>query len=769
MIVSLAPDLRGKSATSERGAFPCTLSVGFHDMPRTAEFVVVAALAATSVIAAWTIPGPTTPGLAGRYWTTTEAAGTPTAESVGALPMALDVVRHVPSAWRASRAEWTGYLLVDVTGTQQIEIDANGTASLFVNGALVADGGTGQRVASGRVTLPAGAHQIRISHAQAGGPVRMAVRWTRPDGRSGLLAARDLVPSLAASRLGGWLPFVRGLSVAVPIVWACLFLYVPVRVAVWWTRREVVRVTPGDAERRALAGVLLLAFGLMIWGLEWGLTETAWAADELRPGLVRDVIARRLAGGWFDKYPLMHYAVLAIPVSAFELAGKAGVLPADAWASHVAQFAMMRVVSVVMGLGLVVSAYLCGAELYGSRRAVLAALALALTPLVVYYGKVANLDVPFMCFFGFALLSWLRILKTHRRQDYVRFGVCAAAAVATKDQAYASLALLPLVVLGANAAQQPFASVTRRLGAALVDTRVLLAGVAAAAAFVLFHNLLFNFAGFVEHVRVLRTFDDIGIVPRTAAGYAELAVKTIDLFRFAFGWPTFLLAIAGVMTAAVRAERRWWLWMLAVPLSFHFTFTLVTLFVCDRYLFAGVFVLALFAGSAMADLFDAVRARHLAKATVAAALFFALLRSASINVMMNRDSRYEAQAWLRAHAQDADRVGLVGDYLPAVGPPLEPVVVRAAEADVRQAGTEWLLLNARYAQRYEAARRPEGREMLRALENGTLGYVEVFRYRAPLPGWAVLQYDRAFEGQAESLTTNLDKINPEVTILRRSR
>ena len=96
-------------------------------------------------------------------------------------------------------------------------------------------------------------------------------------------------------------------------------------------RCSVVGVAGGGARRAAgpriaarLALLLLLAFGLLVWGLDWGLTEASWAADELRPDWVRDVLHQGFGSGWYDKYPWLHYAVLAVPVSAFELADRAG-------------------------------------------------------------------------------------------------------------------------------------------------------------------------------------------------------------------------------------------------------------------------------------------------------------------------------------------------------------------------------------------------------------------------------------------------------------
>ena len=579
-------------------------------------------------------------------------------------------------------------------------------------------------------------------------------------------AAALAVASIAAA----WAlprPLPPAVALALPLIWGGLLVCVPARAAAWWVWREVVRQAPRREDRRGLTLVLLLAFGLLVWGLDWGLTDGSWAADELRPDLVRDLLRQGFGNGWYDKYPWLHYAVLAVPVSAFEVADRFSILPADSVASWAGQLALMRMVSVLMGLGTLVAAFLCGVEMVGPRRAVWAPLALLLTPLFVYYGKVANLDMPALCWFAWAVVALLRIVRGGRLRDYVCLGVAAAGSVATKDQAYANLALVAAAAVVITAQQSEGRSRRAMLGRALADRRVWAAAAAAVAASAVLHNMVFNVAGFAKHIRLLVTLGDLAIVPRTAAGYLELTGLTLALFRWSLGWPLFALAAAGAAGAVLRPERRHWLWLLAVPLSFHLSFTWVTLYVNDRYLFGGIFVLALFAGAAAADLLGAARRRVLAAAGVAA-FIHALLYASSINVMMSLDARRALKAWVADATPAGAVVALVGrSYMPRIGPPARAVVVDPSPEAVRRASPDLIVVNARFARRFEQARNPDGRALLRALADGSLGYGEVFRHRARIPAWAVLQYEAPFRGDAESPLTNLDKINPEMVVYRR--
>jgi hypothetical protein len=578
------------------------------------------------------------------------------------------------------------------------------------------------------------------------------------------LAAVSLAAAWAVPR-----PEPAAAAVAIPIVWGSLFLYLPVRLAAWWMWREVVRAAPRPDDRRALALVLVLAFGLLVWGLDWGLTDASWAPDELRPDWVRDVLHQGFGSGWYDKYPWLHYAVLAIPVSAFELADRLGILPVASTASWAGQLALMRGVSVLMALGALVAAYLCGVELVGPRRAVFPPLALLLTPLFLYYGKVANLDMPALCWFAWAMVAFLRIQRTGTLRDYVRLGVAAAGSVATKDQAYASLALVGLAAVAINARQQTGGTTWwPRLGRALADRRVWAAGAAAVLASAVLHNAVFNLRGLVAHIRLLATLGDLAIVPRTAAGYLELTGLTLALFRWSLGWPLFALAAAGAAGAVLRPERRRWLWLLVVPLSFHLCFTWVTLYVNDRYLFGGLFVLALFVGPACADALGARRWRRAALAAVVAAFVHALLYASSINVLMSLDARRAVKAWVADAAGGGSVVGIVGrSYMPRIAPPARAAVLEPSSDAVLQASPDLVVVNARFSERYAQARDPAGRKLLAGLADGSLGYDEAFRYRAPVPAWALLQYEAPMRGASESAWTNLDKINPEMVVYRR--
>jgi 4-amino-4-deoxy-L-arabinose transferase-like glycosyltransferase len=107
----------------------------------------------------------------------------------------------------------------------------------------------------------------------------------------------------------------------------------------------------------------------------------------------------------------MHYMVLGLPLSAFEFAERIPALAPDPLDGYMAQSIVTRLVSTLMGLGALAAAFVCAAEVFGARRAVMAPLALLLTPLFVFYGKLANLDTPALCWFAWALVGFVLILR----------------------------------------------------------------------------------------------------------------------------------------------------------------------------------------------------------------------------------------------------------------------------------------------------------------------------------------------------------------------
>jgi 4-amino-4-deoxy-L-arabinose transferase-like glycosyltransferase len=504
--------------------------------------------------------------------------------------------------------------------------------------------------------------------------------------------------------------------------------------------------------RRALWLVLAAALVLGGGGLRWGLpSEFGWAPDEVLPADVDAAVAQRFAHGWHTKYPPLHFALLAAVGAPVSAAGRA--LGADAAAVHDARMTAGRVLSLVMSLGLLVVVYRCGREVGDALAGVLAAALLALSVPFAYYAKIANLDVPYLFWFALSLLFFLRALRRARARDFALFALAAAAAVATKDQAFALYVLtVPFLV---------WEIVRRSTGR--VSVAMLGAG---AIAYALLSGALFNPGGWAAHVRLIagpastafRMFDH-GLV-----GHLELLWQTARHLVFVMGWPSLLAALAGVALARrERAHPRALLATLIPVLSYVVFFPLVVLYVYDRFLLPVALVLSLFGGLALAR---ALRARTWTlRAATLAVLAFAAVRAASVDVLLVRDSRYAVEDWLRREVGPAPLVAAVGplEYLPRFDG-LHWRRLGPAAGRLAQVNPDVVVVNADYARRAD-----EGtgeRAFYTALDDGSLGYRVALRQRTSPR--VLLDAEALRRDGPGRIWSNLDKVDPEIVVYRRS-
>ncbi|HZM49322.1 MAG TPA: glycosyltransferase family 39 protein [Vicinamibacteria bacterium] len=513
--------------------------------------------------------------------------------------------------------------------------------------------------------------------------------------------------------------------------------------------------------RGALLLVLAAALVLGAWGLRWGLpSEFGWAPDEVLPAEVDAAVAQRFAHGWHGKYPPLHFALLAAASAPARLAGH--VAGWDAARVHDARMTSGRVLSLALSLGVLLVVYRCGRETGDARAGVLAAALLALSVPFPYYAKTANLDVPYLFWFALSVLFFLRALRRGRAADFGFFALAAAAAVATKDQAFALYVLtVPFLVweiVRRRRAEGPNSSVW-------ADRRLALLLVGGAIAFAVLGGALFNPGGWIAHVRLIagpastafRMFD------QGLSGHIALLAQTARHLAFVMGGPSLLAALAGLVFAwQDRAHQRALLATLVPAVSYVAFFPLVVLYVYDRFLLPVALVLALFGGLALAR---ATRARSwAAKAAVAGVLALSLARAASVDILMARDSRYAVEDWLRREVGPGPLVAAVGplEYLPRLDGlhwrRLGPAAVRLA-----QVSPDVVVVNADYARRAD-----EGtgeRAFYSALDDGSLGY-EVALRRRTRPRVALDTDALRMDGPGR-IWSNLDKVDPEIVVYRR--
>jgi len=520
----------------------------------------------------------------------------------------------------------------------------------------------------------------------------------------------------------------------------------------------------------ALKWVLATSLILNAVGIWWGLPGGSWPPDELTPTLVLGAAARWFTNGWFDRYPPFHFYVLTAAFSPFMLLEHLGRLDLSTAMPYAALALISRLVSLAAGVGTLVAVYLSGAQAFGRRAGVLAAAMFALVTPFVYYAKTANLDVPYLFWFGLSLVFYLRALDRLGLRDFISLAVCATLAICTKDQAYGLFLLMPLAIVERLWRAHRNAGRRSPLIGALFDRRVVWAAVVAIGLFVVLHNLVFNSTGFKDHVQLItgpasETYRDF---EPTLAGRLALLRLSAYIVQQAWGWPMCLVSAAGLALAIGRPTQRRIATWLAVPVvSYYATFINVVLYNYDRFMLPVCLVLSLFGGFAFDRLLSATAASTWRRAVAYGAFACTLLYAATVDVVMLRDSRYTVERWLTAHVTAGDVVGYVfpQQYYPRLESFNTTTISSAAE--LQQQHPMYYVLNADYA-RAEPADSPIG-QLIAGLQGGRLGYRLAFRYRHPSP-WPWLPgapRDLVGDRTEEPITSVLRQINPLYEVFQR--
>jgi hypothetical protein len=292
----------------------------------------------------------------------------------------------------------------------------------------------------------------------------------------------------------------------------------------------------------------------------------------------------------------------------------------------------------------------------------------------------------------------------------------------------------------------------------------------AAAAFAVLTNALANPSGFAAHVRLITgtASSDFRMYGGDARGLALLAVDTVRALVFVLGLPAALAAGAGLAIALRRrGEEARLLAALALPAGYWLGFLAVVLYLYDRFALPMALVLALFAGRALAAGLRRARARRASIAAAGAIVAFSALRALSVDVLLARESRHGASAWLHAHAPPPASVAAVGplEYLPRLdglnwrrlGPSLERL---------RQVDPDVVVVNPDLARRAVAGGSDEA--LYAALAEGRAGYrLAHAEARTQTLPWLDLEEVRGDDPRR--VHSNLDKIGPPVFIYVRER
>lgn len=710
-------------------------------------------------------------GLTGTYYSRIDFSGASFSRidyliSTDALTPAFRYANDRPFA-----VSWTGLLAVDRPGSYRIEIVSDDGSTVRIDGRWLIDisGRHGPMARLGEIDLNRGLHPIQIDFYEAGGGWKIDLFWSREGEEFTRIPATAFLHEPMGMTRYGVLKALAGAASFVPVLWILTGLLLAFD---WASRKAAFRSFAAELRWPPLVGVLVVSLLLNVLGVWWGFPD-GWAPDELGSSDVIDGMGQWFSSGWYSRYPPFQYYVLGIFTAPFLLADV--VRPSEPAAQGVGAmlFIVNRLVSVGMAMGTVIIGYFCARRLAqgalnGRLAGVLAAATVSVVLPFIYYSKVANLDVPYLFWLALSMLAYVQIIQdAPGSAAYRLFALAATLAICTKDQAYGFFVLPGLHVIVRRYQQLAAARAdpVRRL---LTDRALLSSAAIALAAFVVFDNLLFNFSGFIEHVRVITGGASAGyqMVPGTVGGRLQLSLDVVRLMRWSLGWPLFVLAAAAVAASIARRDRA--LWLLLPALSYYLSFLNVVLYAYDRFLLGLCFLIAIIMGCRLAE-WVARRGAPAIAATALIAVAFgqALLTAASLDAMMIADSRYAAQQWVRANVARDASILLVGPrvYLPVldgyVGRYVDPEILEKE----KNFDYDYVVVNVKYMRRYGPETGTDA--IYQRLRRGE-GYALAFR-RGPSLAWLPLARDPVFRSEREDPYTNLAKVDPEIEIYRKAR
>ena len=433
--------------------------------------------------------------------------------------------------------------------------------------------------------------------------------------------------------------------------------------------------------RSPLFWILCAAAVFRLAGLWWGLPASdGWDDDGIAPRNFLVGLAKTYAGGSYFTYPplqMIFLAILTCPGWIIALFNAHSLTQHDVIAEiiqvpYMTFFAVVaRLVSAAMSVGTI---YLIGKmteTIAGRRAGLFAAGACALNAAMTYYGQVTNLDGPYLFWSALSLWGWMRAIGECEPRHMRWAALCAAAAIATKDQAYAVFLLsVPLALLMWFALDR-----WPRQNARSVITTLLISTCIAALALLAIDGAFVNPAGFADRIAFLtsQASKDYAQYQDDWEGRLRLLKDMWAYFPRYYPLAVAWLGAFGVLIHIARPcdERSAFvagLLPLFAIISFTVAFNFVALRTEPRFLLPQSVFIAVYVGVAADRLAFAALPliRYAARGLILAVATIAFYQCAGIDAAFIGDPRYDAERWLDANVRPGDTIETYGlnVYLP---------------------------------------------------------------------------------------------------------
>ena len=156
-----------------------------------------------------------------------------------------------------------------------------------------------------------------------------------------------LVPQLITGEEAQHRIRVQSLASILPLTWSVLLVGL---IAAQIIRRSIFEQ---GFDRQIAVGIIpifVAALTLFVIGISWGIPDYhGWAADEITPDDMHDILEHRFSHGWATIYPPLHFGVLSLASVPIYIANRVGLVD-DTLETYSQLFFAGRIVSVAMAL-----------------------------------------------------------------------------------------------------------------------------------------------------------------------------------------------------------------------------------------------------------------------------------------------------------------------------------------------------------------------------------------------------------------------------------
>jgi hypothetical protein len=399
--------------------------------------------------------------------------------------------------------------------------------------------------------------------------------------------------------------------------------------------------------------ILIASLFLNFIGIWWGLpNKVSWSKDAIGP---MEPLQQAYHGFHLNKkYPPLHYLITDIFYSPYlvYLYFKGEIQSLHTLFEHefidninhlTILMYIQRSISALMGVIIVYLIYRISKEVYNNEiSALFSAAIVALSPAIILFSHVENVDIPVSFWFSLSLFFYLRVLKNFELKYYVLLGIFSACAISTKEQILPAFILMFPYILYK---QQPY----RQSNAKIFNNKIAIGIFFFLGTFIFLNIVLTGLDAFIYRLslwlgpgRRLTT----NIFPNSISGQIAVFLSVMYKLSASNGESFFFVSIIGAYLT-IKSERERGMPIFVVLVSYYIFLLAFIRYVAARFTIPLILLFAIFGGRGLYFFYSNVKFnKSLTHFIIFLFFIFPLSQAILIDLFLINDSRYAAEKWM---------------------------------------------------------------------------------------------------------------------------